>query len=33
VIESSRSAFESYFPSADGDPIWTIYQDGRIIKK
>jgi hypothetical protein len=33
VIESSRSAFESYFPSADGNPIWTIYQDGRIIKK
>jgi hypothetical protein len=33
VIESSRSAFESYFPSADGNPIWTIYQDGRIVKK
>jgi len=33
IIESSRSAFESYFPSANGNPIWTIYQDGRIIKK
>ena len=33
VLESSRSAFESYFPSADGNPIWTIYQDGRIVKK
>ena len=33
VIESTRSAFESYFPSADGTPIWTIYQDGRIVKK
>jgi hypothetical protein len=33
VIESTRSAFESYFPSADETTIWTIYQDGRIIKK
>jgi hypothetical protein len=33
VIESSRSAFEAYFPSADGNLIWTIYQDGRIVKK
>jgi hypothetical protein len=33
VIESTRSAFESYFPSADGGKIWTIYQDGRIVKK
>jgi hypothetical protein len=33
VIESTRSAFESYFPSADGDKIWTIYQDGRLVKK
>jgi Carbohydrate family 9 binding domain-like len=33
VIESTRSAFESYFPSADGITIWTIYQDGKIIKK
>ena len=33
VIESTRSTFESYFPSAEGIPIWTIYQDGRIIKK
>lgn len=33
VIESSRSAFESYIPSPDGHPLWTIYQDGRIVKK
>jgi hypothetical protein len=33
VIEATRSAFESYFPSAEGTTIWTIYQDGRIIKK
>jgi hypothetical protein len=33
VIESTRSAFESYFPSASGTSIWTIYQDGRIVKK
>jgi hypothetical protein len=33
VIESTRSTFESYFPSAEGDTIWTIYQDGRIVKK
>ena len=33
VIESTRSAFEAYFPSAEGDTIWTIYQDGRIVKK
>ena len=32
VIEATRSAFESYFPSADGAPVWTIYQDGRIAK-
>lgn len=33
VIESTRSAFESYFPSAGDAPIWTIYQDGRIVSK
>jgi hypothetical protein len=33
VIESTRSSFESYFPSADEMPIWTIYQDGKIVKK
>jgi hypothetical protein len=33
VIESTRSGFESYFPSADGGKIWTIYQDGKIMKK
>ena len=33
VIESTRSCFESYFPSEDGTTMWTIYQDGRMIKK
>jgi len=33
VIESTRSAFESYFPSSEENRIWTIYQDGRIVKK
>jgi hypothetical protein len=33
VIESTRSAFEAYFPSAQGTKTWTIYQDSRIIKK
>jgi hypothetical protein len=30
VIESTRSAFESYFPVATGNNAWTIYEDGRI---
>ena len=33
VIESTRSAFESYFPRSDKKPAWTIYQDGRLVKK
>jgi hypothetical protein len=33
VIESTRSAFESYFPSDGSTPVWTIYQDGKIVKK
>lgn len=33
VIESTRSSFESYFPSGNEKIIWTIYQDGRIVKK
>ncbi len=33
VIESTRSAFESYFPMPGEKKLWTIYQDGRIIKK
>ena len=33
VIESSRSAYEAYFPSAGDSAIWTIYQDGRILRK
>jgi hypothetical protein len=33
VIQLTRSAFECYFPLADGKPVWTIYQDGRIVKK
>jgi hypothetical protein len=30
VIQSTRSAFESYFPAPEKTPVWTIYQDGRI---
>lgn len=33
LIETSRSAFESYFPTADKKPVWTIYQNGRLVKK
>jgi hypothetical protein len=33
VIGSTRSAYEAYFPSSDTAALWTIYQDGRIIKK
>jgi hypothetical protein len=33
VIESTRSAFESYFPAAARTPVWTIYQDGRLSKQ
>jgi hypothetical protein len=33
VIESTRSTFECYFPVAGENPVWTIYQDGRIVKK
>jgi hypothetical protein len=31
VILITRSAFESYFPSSSADPVWTIYQDGRLV--
>jgi hypothetical protein len=33
VIGSTRSGFEAYFPSSDAADSWTIYQDGRLIKK
>ena len=33
VIESTRSAFEAYFPSSGEKVIWTVYQDGRLVKK
>ena len=33
VIQSTRSTFESYIPSKDGSPVWTIYQDGRIAQE
>jgi hypothetical protein len=33
VIETSRSAFEAYFPSPSDSTIWTIYQDGRLVRK
>jgi hypothetical protein len=32
VIGSTRSAFEAYFPAA-GKLSWSIYQDGRIVRK
>ncbi|MFA6125903.1 MAG: carbohydrate-binding family 9-like protein [Bacteroidales bacterium] len=32
VIQTTRSTFESYIPSANGGPVWTIYQDGRLEK-
>ncbi len=33
VIQSTRTAFEAFFPSATETKVWTIYQDGRIVKK
>jgi hypothetical protein len=32
VIRSTRTTFESYFPSADTNLLWTIYHDGRVIR-
>ena len=31
VIHSTRTTFESFIPSVNGNPEWIIYQDGRII--
>ncbi|HPT21115.1 MAG TPA: carbohydrate-binding family 9-like protein [Bacteroidales bacterium] len=31
VISSTRSTFESYFPVKNDDPVWTIYNDGKIV--
>lgn len=33
VIEAGRSSFEARFPSKGDSTVWTIYHDGRIIKK
>jgi hypothetical protein len=33
VIESTRTAFEAFIPSDGKEAIWTIYQDGKIVKK
>lgn len=33
VIQSTRSTFESFFPENDTVPVWTIYNNGRIIKR
>lgn len=32
VIQITRTTFESYFPGSAGSGIWTIYQDGKIVK-
>jgi hypothetical protein len=32
VIHSTRTTFESYFPASNSNLLWTIYQDGRIIR-
>ncbi len=31
VIHSTRTSFESFIPASKGNPVWTIYQDGRIV--
>jgi len=33
VIQSTRTAFEAFFPSDNNQPVWTIYQDGRLSMK
>jgi hypothetical protein len=30
-IKSTRTTFESYYPATNPNPVWTIYQDGRIV--
>ncbi len=32
VILSTRTTFESYFPASNSNLLWTIYQDGRIVR-
>ena len=32
VIHSTRTTFESYFPDSNSKLLWTIYQDGRLIR-
>jgi hypothetical protein len=32
VIRSTRTTFESYFPSSDTNLLWTIYHDGRVVR-
>ncbi|MEI6050236.1 MAG: carbohydrate-binding family 9-like protein [Bacteroidota bacterium] len=31
VIQSTRTTFESYFPAVNSNPVWTIYNDGKIV--
>jgi len=33
VIQITRSSFEAFFPLEPGKPVWSIFQDGRILKK
>jgi hypothetical protein len=33
VIQATRSAYEAYLPAEAGKPCWTIYQDGKVVKK
>lgn len=32
VIQATRTTFESYFPDSGSNLLWTIYNDGRIIR-
>jgi hypothetical protein len=31
VIRSTRTTFESFIPAVNHYPVWTIYQDGKIV--
>jgi hypothetical protein len=33
MIQSTNSTFESFIPGTAGSPVWTIYQDSRIIRR
>jgi hypothetical protein len=33
VIQSTRTAFEAFFPSDKEKTVWTIYQDGRLSRR